>query len=137
MADHTFDLLAKIVRETRCKPNWTFMLVEENDDPLVLRLVIQINAFDNYNPDKPLSVRHYHPVPITTYNEATWRRWIFDQCIRTMNHELGECLRFGNDEVRPFAPMHGPGEDPYTVHEFRPEKDFLTTQNGKLREGPI
>ncbi len=33
--------------------------------------------------------------------------------------------------------MHGPGEDPYTVHEIRSEEDALTTQNGSLREGPV
>jgi hypothetical protein len=27
-----------------------------------------------------------------------------------MNHEIGESLRFGPEELRPFAPMHGPGE---------------------------
>jgi hypothetical protein len=85
-----------------------------------------------------MAIRHFHPVPAgVTYNEATWRRWIFEQCIRTMNHELGESLRFGPNEVRPFAPMHGPGEDPYTVHEIRPEIDALITQNGTLRDGPV
>ena len=54
-----------------------------------------------------------------------------------MNHEIGESLRFGPGEVRPFVPMHGPGEDPYTVHEWRPESDALTTQDGSLREGPV
>lgn len=26
-----------------------------------------------------------------------------------------------------------PGEDPYTVHEYRPEVDALTTQDGSIR----
>jgi hypothetical protein len=134
MADDTFDLLEKIVSETRCKPGWSFHLIDEDG---AKRLVIHIDGVDNYDPARAFSINHYHPVPITTYNEKSWRRWIFEQCLRTMNHEIGECLRFGPDELRPFAPMHGPGEDPYTVHEIRSETDALTTQNGSLRPGPV
>lgn len=130
MADNTFDLLARIVAETQCKPGWKFSL---KDEAGALRLVITIDDTHNYT-GGPYVISHYHPVPITTYNEASWRRWIFEQCRRTMNHELGESLRFGPNEARPFAPMHAPGEDPYTVHEFRPEVDVLTRQNGALRK---
>jgi hypothetical protein len=133
-APNTFELLQHIVNETKCKPGWSFRLVNEGG---ALRLVITIEGVDNYDPSRPLILNHYQPVPITTYNEKTWRRWIFEQCIRTMTHELGESLRFGPDEVRPFAPMHGPGEDPYTVHEIRPEIDALTIQDGSLRDGPV
>ena len=89
---------------------------------------------DSSKPDKiaPMTVRHFFPVPEATYNEKTWRRWIFEQCRRLENHELGEWFRI--DDERPFQPLHGPGEDPYTVHEFRPEVDGLTTQDGSVRE---
>jgi len=133
-AANTFDLLERIIDETKCKPGWSFRLVDEDG---AKRLVIKIVDVHNYDHSQPFVVNHYHPVPITTYNEKSWRRWIFEQCIRTMNHELGESLRFGAEEVRPFAPMHGPGEDPYTVHEWRPESDALTIQDGSLREGPV
>lgn len=132
MAEDTFHILRKVVSEARCKPGWSFRIIDEDG---ALRLVIEIDDVDNYQPKRPFVVRHYHPVPITTYNEASWRRWVFEQCRRTMNHELGEALNFNG--VRPFAPMHGPGEDPYTVHEIRPERDALTTQDGSLREGPV
>jgi hypothetical protein len=134
MAENTFDVLARVVAETKCKPGWSFRLVDEEG---ALRLFIKIVGTDNYDHSRAFVVNHVHPVPVTTYNEKTWRRWIFEQCVRTMNHELGESLRFGPDEVRPFAPMHGPGEDPYTVHETRPEIDALTTQSGAIRRGPV
>ncbi len=136
MAADTYDLLASIVAETKCKPGWKFLLIDEDG---AKRLRITLITNDNYDPeDGAYRLNHFHPVPAgVTYNAATWRRWIFDQCIRTMQHELGEALRFGAEELRPFAPMHGPGEDPYTVHEWRPEKDALTTQDGSLREGPV
>lgn len=139
MRTNTFDILARVVAETKCFPNWSFRLYDEDGEDITtgagaLRLVIRIDGHNNYDPEQPFSVNHYHPVPITTYNEKTWRRWVFEQCRRTMNHEIGEALQF--DGVRPFAPMHGPGEDPYTVHEIRSEVDALTTQNGSIREGP-
>lgn len=134
MSKNTYDILSAVVATTRCKPGWSFWLADEGG---AKRLVIQIKGVNNYDHTEPYTVNHYHPVPITTYNEKSWRRWIFEQCIRTMNHEIGESLRFGIDSVRPFAPMHGPGEDPYTVHEWRPESDALTIQDGSQREGPV
>jgi len=134
MPENTFDILERVVEETKCKPGWSFFLKNEDG---AMRLIIQIDGVHNYDHSKRFVVNHIHPVPITTYNEQSWRRWIFEQCIRTMNHELGESLRFGPDQIRPFAPCHGPGEDPYTVHEFRPEIDALTTQDGSVRDGPV
>lgn len=136
MAQDTFDILRKVVAEARCFPNWSFRIVDEEG---ALRLVVRIDGRDNYDPDSRFVVDHYHPVPITTYNEKTWRRWVYEQCLRTMNHEIGEALTFGpaDEPLRPFVPMHGPGEDPYTVHEWRPEADARTTQRGSLREGPV
>lgn len=128
---NTFDVLEGLVAAARCKPGWSFRLVDEDG---ALRLVIRVEGTDSSRPgdNRRFTVDHYHPVPTATYNAATWRRWIFEQCRRVENHELGEWLRWGDE--RPFAPLHGPGEDPYTVHEFRPESDALTTQDGSVRE---
>ena len=131
MSEDTFDVLRKAVNEAKCFPNWSFRLKNEDG---ALRLVIRINGRNNYT-EEPFVVDHYHPVPITTYNEKSWRRWVYEQCRRTMTHEIGEALRF--DGVRPFVPMHGPGEDPYTAHEIRPVEDGLTRQDGSIREGPL
>lgn len=128
---NTYDILEEVVSQAKCKPNWSFRLKWEDG---ALRLVIRVIGPDSSKPDDPtrMAIDHYHPVPFATYNEKTWRRWIFEQCRRVENHELGEWLRFGDE--RPFSPMHGPGEDPYTVHEIRPESDALTTQDGSMRE---
>lgn len=126
---NTFDVLAKLVSQAQCKPGWRFNLVDEEG---ALRLTITVAGRDSYNADVSMSVRHFFPVPTATFNEASWRRWLFEMCRRLENHELGEWFRIGNE--RPFAPLHGPGEDPYTVHEFRELTDALTTQNGSMRE---
>lgn len=128
----SIETLQKVVSEASAFPNWSFRLKDEDG---AWRLVIRIVGHDNYNPDRPWIVDHFHPVPLATYNEKSWRRWVYEQCRRTMNHEIGEALNFNG--IRPFAPMHGPGEDPYMVHEVRPVEDALTTQNGSLREGPV
>lgn len=131
MSDNTFPLLTKLIGRIQCKPGWSFYLVhEDHEGGDVKRLVISVSGHDSYNPNNPLTISHFFPVPIATYNEKTWRRWIFEMCRRVENHELGEWFRVG--DVRPFAPLHGPGEDPYTVHEFRPETDAQTIQDGTV-----
>jgi hypothetical protein len=134
MAENTFHILRKLVEEVRCKPGWSFSLLDEDG---ALRLIITVECFDSFNPEFPFRVRHYHPVPTVTFNEKSWRRWIFDQCIRTETHEVSEWLRFGfdNKEIRPFLPTHGPGEDPYANREYRNEDDAYMTQDGSLRYG--
>lgn len=129
MAANTHDLLADIVAKTHCKKGWSFRLVDEDG---ALRLVIRVDGYDNFDHERPFVVDHYFPVPTATYNEKSWRRWIFEMCRRVENHELGECFRVGDE--RPFLPLHGPGEDPYTVHEFRDEIDSRIVQDGSIRE---
>ena len=125
----TFQILRELVSKTTCKPGWRFYVVDEEG---ALRLVIAVPGRDSYNPEHPLTVSHFFPIPTATYNEKSWRRWIFEMCRRVENHELGEWFKIGDE--RPFAPLHGPGEDPYTVHEFRDDVDARTIQNGTVVE---
>lgn len=128
MAQETFELLAKVVKETKCFPGWYFKLVDEEG---AKRLVITLDTVSNYNPDMPFAVSHYQPVPVAAYNEKTWQKWIFDQCIRVMNHEIGEALKFNGK--RPFAPCHGPGFDPYQVHDNVTDEERKIMQDGSVR----
>lgn len=125
MAEDTFDILRDVVARASCKPGWSFRLKDEDG---ALRLIIQVDGYNNDNFEQPYIADHYHPVPTATYNRKTWIRWVFEQCRRVENHELGECFRVGDE--RPFHPLHGPGEDPYTVHEFRNVADASTYQDG-------
>jgi hypothetical protein len=127
MSENTFPILQELVSKVQCKPGWSFRLLDEDG---ALRLVITVPGIDSYNPKNRLTVAHYFPVPTTTFNEKSWRRWIFEMCRRVENHELGEWFQVHG--VRPFAPLHGPGEDPYTVHEFRDEVDAQTVQDGRI-----
>ena len=132
MAENTFEILSRLVSRLQCKPGWKFHLLDEDG---ALRLTIEVPGQDSYNPHRPLTVVHFFPVPITTYNEKSWCRWLFEMCRRLENHELGEWFKVG--DARPFAPLHGPGEDPYTVHEYRNEIDARVLQDGSVADADI
>jgi len=89
-----------------------------------LTLVVQRCGPDTYHPEKVLPVNHYFAVPPATYNEASWQRWLFDRLGDVDTHERMEdfALTYADDPaaavVRPYAPIHQPGYDPYTVHEL-------------------
>lgn len=128
---NTHTILVDLVRRTKCKPGWHFSIVNRDG---ARRLVITVAGFDSSRPSEkvPKVVQHPFPVPEAEYNAKSWQRWIFEQCRRLENHELGEWFRVDAD--RPYLPLHAPGEDPYTVHEFRDPVDALTTQDGSIRK---
>jgi hypothetical protein len=64
----TFDILRALVAKATCKPGWRFSLHDEDG---ALRLVIFVPGHDSYNPDNPLNVNHFFPVPTATYNKKT------------------------------------------------------------------
>lgn len=128
MPENSHHILTALVNKVACKPGWSFSLRDENG---ALRLVIQVDGHNSDHPEDRIVVSHFFPVPMATYNEATWKEWIFSRCQGVENHELGEWFRINGHQ--PFRPLHGPGEDPYTVHFSRPVIDQLTTQDGSLR----
>jgi hypothetical protein len=128
---NTHEVLREVVALATCKPGWQFGLKQQHSQQMP-ELVISVTGPDSSDPERLLTVRHPRPVPEANYNRASWVRWLFEQCRLVEDHELGEWFRVGREQ--PFLPLHGPGEDPYMVHEFRPEVDALTTQDGSVRE---
>jgi hypothetical protein len=80
-----------------------------------LTLVITREGPDTYRPDKIIRVNHYMPVPPAAFNEGSWRRWLFEQCLLVERHEAAEFFKIAGERV--FRPNHGFGEDPYTIHD--------------------
>lgn len=132
---NTHNILRSLIERAECKPGWVFEYTETEEDGPVLKITDTL-CRDAYSPDQKRSfpLQHSRPIPFATYNEATWREWLFQQCILVETHELGEWFRI--DGQRPFPPMHGPGEDPYSIHMSRPEVDALTRQDGTVRSKP-
>lgn len=137
------------------KPGWRFVLVQdldrdfEPDDhnherPPIGRgttLIITsltYNSYREYKPSDPpdYRVNHYKIVPAATFTKAAWKRWLLDQCIEVEQHEACEFSRFVYDDGvdRPFAPLHGPGENPYVIHEFSTDEQRRTSFRGELSE---
>jgi hypothetical protein len=97
-----------------------------------LTLVVQRRGPDTYHPDEIIAVNHYLPVPAATYDERSWRRWLFDRLGDVDTHERME--DFVISGARPFAPQHGPGNDPYRVCELATDLDRRTSFTGELNE---
>lgn len=95
-----------------------------------LTLIVQRNGPDTYNTDQIIAVNHYFAVPPATYNERSWRRWLFDRLGDVDDHERME--DFVIDGERPFAPAHGPGNDPYLILDYGTDTDRRTSFRGEL-----
>lgn len=82
------------------------------------------------SPKGPYRVNHYMPVPAATYDRRSWRRWLFEQLLLIERHETAEF--FEVDDERPYAPSHGPGNDPYIIRELGTDIDRRTSFRGEL-----
>jgi hypothetical protein len=160
-------VLAKLVENLRYRPGWHFELKDIERDHADSHggaagglTFIGITgdyegpdrsfrgAMDAYHPDRPRPVYFYFPVPAATYNEASWKRWLFERILEVERHEAMEHFALVEDVpgvesptggaavslVRPFAPTHGPGDDPYIVHEYGSDTQRRTAFTGRLND---
>jgi hypothetical protein len=118
-----------------------------------LTLIVHRVGPDTYNPGRILRVNHYFPVPPAAYNEKSWQRWIFDRLgdvdthermenfkLRRPGRQCGHVPMHAGDLCpdiweRPYAPNHGPGNDPYAVRELGSVEDQETDFRGVRHEG--
>jgi len=146
--------LEAAVREFRYLEGWRFSLEDVDRDyadpatrqiPIAggLTLIIFVPCMDSYHPERYRPVDHLHPVPAATFNRQSWERWLFDRLCDTLVHEAGEWSRFvsGSGSVadggvdvdvrRPFAALHGPGDNPYVVHSLASVEQYRTSWLGE------
>jgi hypothetical protein len=90
-----------------------------------LTLVITREGPDTYHPERVIRVNHYMPVPPAAYTVASWQRWLFEQFLLVERHEAAEFFTISGN--RPFAPNHGFGEDPYTIHDLTTDEQRRTS----------
>lgn len=111
------DELAGLVANCTLDPGWIVELrdVDRGQGSKGLTLCITVLVFDSYHPDQGRTYRviHYFPVPPASFNRRSWMRWLFDRYLDVLAHEGAEMFKIGAE--RPYAPLHGPGNDPYTV----------------------
>lgn len=134
-------ILAGLVATLRYATGWEFTLRDIVRDPAPLgephsaglTLDITITCEDAYHPGEMRRVAHYFPVPPATYDKRSWRRWLFDRIMDVHRHEAME--GFQVDGERPYAPSHGPGNDPYMVREVGTDLDRRTSFRGEVKDG--
>jgi len=127
------DVLDAMVKTLRYKPGWQFRLadLDRGQGSTGLTLVIHITGPDSYHPERQISVNHYMLVPPAAYDARSWRRWLFDQVLLVEQHEA--CEFFTLDGEKPYAPSHGPGNDPYLIREVGTLDDQRTSFRGELK----
>lgn len=143
--------LADLVATLAYKPGWTFTLedIDRDQGSEGLTLDIVTLGFDSYHPERGqhYRVHHYMPVPPASFDRRSWRRWLLDQLLLVERHEACEFFRFelhGDFTLRdgtttdtyverPYAPSHGPGNDPYLVREVGTDEDQRTSFRGVVQ----
>lgn len=125
-------LLAEHVGELHYKSGWDVTLedVDRGQGSKGLTLCILITTPNSYNPDRMRRVMHYMPVPPAAYDRRSWQRWMLEQVLLVERHEACEFFTIGTD--KPYAPHHGPGNDPYIVFDHGSDEDVRTSFRGEL-----
>jgi hypothetical protein len=113
------DVLRALVDALEYRPGWRFGLedTDRGQGSKGLTLSIVTVGYDTYHPDRGETYRviHYFPVPPAAYDERSWRRWLLNRLIEVETHEACEFFQVAGE--RPYAPHHGPGNDPYIVFD--------------------
>lgn len=127
------ELLERLIGELGYRAGWSFSLEDidrgQGSEGLTF---IAIGMYpDSYHPDRTIRVAHYFPVPPAAYNEQSWRRWLLDRILEIERHEA--CEFFKLDGERPYAPHHGPGNDPYIVFEHGSDQERRTLFTGEVK----
>jgi hypothetical protein len=124
--------LADLVEKLEYKNGYRISLEHRNrgQGSLGLTLTIQITGPDSYDPNRIIRVNHFFPVPPASYLRHTWQRWLLEQILLVERHEACEFFTVAGE--KPFAPHHGPGEDPYTVFEHGTSEQVRTSFRGEL-----
>lgn len=132
------EVLVDLVNRVRYRPGWLFELedIDRGQGSEGLTLTITTKGYNAYHPDEgeTYRVHHYMPVPPAAFNEVSWRRWLFEQCLLVERHEACEFFQLDPDGERPYAPHHGPGNDPYIVFEHGTLQDAATSFRGVVKD---
>jgi hypothetical protein len=127
--------LANLVSNCKLNPGWTVWIDDMVRDTGCsgLTLVIKTTDFNTYHPERgrTYSVHHYFPIPPATYDRRSWQAWLFKRYQDVVSHEACEFFQIANE--RPYAPSHGPGNDPYLIREVGTDEDRRTSFRGVLR----
>lgn len=127
-------ILKALVDSCTFRPGWKLWLDDHDrgQGSQGLTLFILTKGYNAYHPEhgENYSVYHYMLVPPAAYDYRSWRRWLLEQCLLVDQHEA--CEFFQIDGEHPYAPSHGPGNDPYMIREIGSSVDQQTSFRGEL-----
>lgn len=124
--------LAQVIHDLRYRPGWSFELhsLDRGQGSTGLTLSIYVRTVNGYDHDQKIAVHHPMPVPPAAYDERSWQRWVFEQIMLVERHEAAEFFAVAG--VHPYAPSHGPGNDPYLLREVGTDIDQRTSFRGEV-----
>lgn len=127
--------LAELVMSCRYKAGWDLHLTAVDYDrgqgSVGLTLLITVETPNSYHPEQVIRVAHLMPVPPASFGRDSWQRWLFEQLLLVERHEAAEF--YVVDGEHPYAPHHGPGEDPYVVHDHGTSEQVRTSFRGEVK----
>lgn len=132
-APYPVDLL-ELVQQCTYREGWNVWLQHEDrgQGSEGLTLTIQTSTVNSYRQDELIAVRHLFIVPAASYDRRSWRRWLFERFRDVESHEAMEFFTIGGE--KPYAPSHGPGNDPYILREVGTELDQKTSFRGEVND---
>lgn len=127
-------VLKELVDAMEYRPNWEFSLehVDRGQGSAGLTLKVLTAGLNTYHPERGETYRvwHYMPVPPAAYDRRSWQRWLLEQLLLIERHETCEFFQIAGE--RPYAPHHGPGNDPYIVFDHGSDEDVRTSFRGEV-----
>lgn len=126
-------ILEQLVERLEYREGWGFWLkdIDRGQGSEGLTFIVLGTYPNSYRPDEMIRVNHYFIVPAAAYDERSWRRWLLERLLEVERHEACEFFRVGGE--RPYAPHHGPGNDPYIVFEHGSDEDVRTSFRGEVK----
>lgn len=127
-------VLFELVDALEYRPGWRFGIkdIDRGQGSAGLTFSVTTLGVDTYEPERGETYRVHHPfiVPAAAFDARSWRRWLFHRLVDVDFHEAMEFFRI--DGFRPFAPHHGPGNDPYLLFEHGTDLDVRTSFRGDV-----
>ena len=126
--------LERLISNLTYKPGWSFKLhdIDRGQGSGGLTLTITVTVPNSYNPNDTIGIRHLMIVPAAAFDRRSWQRWLLDQILLVESHEA--CEFFIVDGEHPYAPSHGPGNNPYLIREHGSPIDAATSSSGRVNE---
>jgi hypothetical protein len=96
-----------------------------------LTFLVFVTHKNTYPPYAERTTLFLFPVPPTTWNEQSWKRWVLDRLVDIDLHERMEYTWFGDEHT--FEPLHGPGDNPHIIYMASTDLQRRTQFTGKVK----